>query len=217
MQPADLHELEILVPRRGELHADIGLQTQNIHWRHRAVHIDHQLGKRALEFDQPRRHPECAQTFGDGEFHAALDCRLRLVARANDTEYGLAAGVWTRDVASANRLAGLLDAGSVYINCWGVGDPGAPFGGFKSSGIGREHGREGLEAYLETKTIWTSLASAEFSVAGRCSSSRCLRPGTPIRHFGHATGPSRCTGTGGEIRIHSIVLDCGDTQIEYED
>jgi acyl-CoA reductase-like NAD-dependent aldehyde dehydrogenase len=80
-----------------------------------------------------------------------------VAARANDTEYGLAAGLWTRDVGNAHRMAGLLKAGSVYVNCWGMSDPGAPFGGYKASGIGREHGRDGLEAYLETKTVWTQL------------------------------------------------------------
>ena len=77
--------------------------------------------------------------------------------RANATEYGLAAGVWTKSLSDAHRLAKLLRAGSVYVNSWGGSDPSAPFGGFKASGIGREHGREGLEAYLETKTVFTQL------------------------------------------------------------
>jgi len=80
-----------------------------------------------------------------------------VAARANDTEYGLAAGVWTRDISNAHKLAAMLNAGSVYINTWGGGDPAAPFGGYKASGIGREKGRANLDAYLETKTVWTQL------------------------------------------------------------
>jgi aldehyde dehydrogenase (NAD+) len=80
------------------------------------------------------------------------------VERANAGEYGLAAGIWTRDLSAAHTLAARLRAGTVYINRWGTSDPAVPFGGVKSSGVGREHGREGLDGYLETKTVWTALS-----------------------------------------------------------
>jgi p-cumic aldehyde dehydrogenase len=76
-----------------------------------------------------------------------------VVRLANDTTYGLAANIWTRDIKRAHRVAHRLQAGSVWINCHGVIDAAAPFGGFKQSGWGREVSEEGLLAYTETKTI----------------------------------------------------------------
>ena len=98
------------------------------------------------------------EIFGPVLVASPYDSLEEVAGRANAGDYGLAAGVWTKDVGSAHRLAAMLRAGSVYINHWGGSDPAAPFGGFKASGVGREHGRDGLEGYLETKTVWTSLA-----------------------------------------------------------
>ncbi len=77
--------------------------------------------------------------------------------RGNQTIYGLAAAIWTRDVAKAHRLAAELKAGTVWINCYDVFDAAAPFGGFKMSGIGRELGKYALANYTEVKTVTVAL------------------------------------------------------------
>lgn len=80
-----------------------------------------------------------------------------IVQRANKTNYGLAAAVWTRDVAKAHYLAKKIKAGTIWINCYDVFDAAAPFGGYKMSGLGRELGERGLDAYTEWKTVTVSL------------------------------------------------------------
>jgi aldehyde dehydrogenase (NAD+) len=80
-----------------------------------------------------------------------------VLRRANNTFYGLAAAVWTRDIQKAHLLANKLRAGTVWVNCYDVLDAAAPFGGFKMSGFGRELGEEGLKAYTESKTVTVAL------------------------------------------------------------
>jgi (Z)-2-((N-methylformamido)methylene)-5-hydroxybutyrolactone dehydrogenase len=76
------------------------------------------------------------------------------LAIANDTDYGLAAGVWTSDIGRAIRMSERIEAGTVWVNCYRAVSFMAPFGGYKRSGLGRESGREALDAYLQTKTVW---------------------------------------------------------------
>jgi len=90
----------------------------------------------------------CAMPFSDED---------KLVAEANQSEYGLAAAVWTSDIKKAHRIANKLRAGTVWINCYNVFDAALPFGGYKQSGWGREMGREVLEMYTEVKTVCAAL------------------------------------------------------------
>ncbi|MHA6615920.1 aldehyde dehydrogenase [Pseudonocardia sp. DLS-67] len=76
---------------------------------------------------------------------------------ANDTPYGLAGAVWTKDVHRAHRVAARIKAGSVWINAYRVVAPNVPFGGFKSSGLGRENGLHAVDEYLQEKAVWVEL------------------------------------------------------------
>ena len=80
-----------------------------------------------------------------------------LAAKANDTVYGLAAGVWTRDISKAHKLAARVKAGTIYVNSYHLHDAALPFGGYKQSGWGREMGEEVLEAYTQTKSVIVAL------------------------------------------------------------
>ncbi len=79
------------------------------------------------------------------------------IARANSTDFGLAAAVWTRDIGKAHAIAERVRAGTVWVNCYDVFDAAAPFGGFKKSGIGRELGEKALDNYTELKTVTIAL------------------------------------------------------------
>jgi aldehyde dehydrogenase (NAD+) len=79
------------------------------------------------------------------------------VALANQTIYGLAAGIWTRDIGKAIRAARAVRAGTVWVNTYNLYDSAAPFGGFKASGFGRDLGREALDGYTDVKTVWVGL------------------------------------------------------------
>lgn len=83
-----------------------------------------------------------------------------MIERANNVEYGLAAGIITNDINKAMKYANSVDAGSIWINCYDAVLPQTPFGGYKSSGMGRELGKDGLDNYLETKTITMKLLQA---------------------------------------------------------
>ena len=81
-----------------------------------------------------------------------------VIEQANNNAYGLAAAVWTRDVKTAHSVSRRLKAGTVWINTYGLMDAALPFGGYKSSGFGRELGAHAMEHYTELKTVWLNMA-----------------------------------------------------------
>jgi phenylacetaldehyde dehydrogenase len=97
------------------------------------------------------------EIFGPVVAAMPFDSIEEIPAEANNSTYGLAAAVWTKDVSLAHRMAKQLRAGSVWINCYNVFDPALPFGGYKQSGWGRENGKDVLNLYLETKAVTVQL------------------------------------------------------------
>ena len=88
-----------------------------------------------------------------------FDTEEEALSLANATDYGLAAGVWTRDLNRAHRMAGALQAGSIWVNTYRTSGPMAPFGGYKKSGIGREGGQLAIQQFLQQKAVWIDMGS----------------------------------------------------------
>jgi len=97
------------------------------------------------------------EVFGPVVTVTPFEDEAKALAQANDTNYGLAGVVWTRDVSRAHRIAGDLDAGVVWVNCHSIFNPSMPFGGFKESGWGQEYGWGGMQNYLREKTVYVEL------------------------------------------------------------
>jgi phenylacetaldehyde dehydrogenase len=97
------------------------------------------------------------EIFGPVVTAVPFDDPEELMTRANNTVYGLAAGIWTKDISKAHRLAASLRAGTVWINCYNVFDAALPFGGYKQSGWGREMGKDVLHLYTQTKAVCARL------------------------------------------------------------
>ena len=98
------------------------------------------------------------ETFGPVASVQAFDTESEAITLANDSVYGLAASVWTADLKTAHRMSAALQAGVVWVNCFGDGDMTQPFGGYKQSGNSRDKHKDSLLSYLQTKSTWISLA-----------------------------------------------------------
>lgn len=102
----------------------------------------------------------CDEVFGPVLAVMTFTDEAEVIALANDSRYGLAAGVWTSDVRRAHRVSSSLDVGTVWVNSYRNVSYIAPFGGFKQSGYGRDNGLEAIDGYLHTRTVWVELSGA---------------------------------------------------------
>jgi (Z)-2-((N-methylformamido)methylene)-5-hydroxybutyrolactone dehydrogenase len=100
------------------------------------------------------------EVFGPVLSVISFDNEDEAVRIANDSRFGLGAGVWTRDMGRAIRMAERVQAGTVWVNTYRAGSFMSPFGGFKDSGLGRENGQEAVDAYLQTKSVWLNVGAA---------------------------------------------------------
>jgi acyl-CoA reductase-like NAD-dependent aldehyde dehydrogenase len=125
-------------------------------------------GERAFDkgyFVQPTIFADVTDdmTIAKEEIFGPVVCVLKfdtvdeVIERANNTPYGLAAGVWTENIKTGHKVANALKAGTVWINDYNLEDAAAPFGGYKQSGIGREMGSYALDNYTEVKSVWVNL------------------------------------------------------------
>jgi phenylacetaldehyde dehydrogenase len=124
----------------------------------------HRQGKRGYFFQptviaktRPDMRVVQEEIFGPVLVASPFQSLDEIAAAANDSPYGLGAGIWTRDISKAHALAKKIRAGTVWINCYNVFDAALPFGGYKQSGWGREMGHEALEAYTEVKAVCAQL------------------------------------------------------------
>jgi betaine-aldehyde dehydrogenase len=107
------------------------------------------------------------EIFGPVTSVISFDNEEDLIRQANDTIYGLSAGIWTRDITRAHRFAKAVKAGVVWINTYNMFNAASPFGGYKQSGYGREMGRHALELYTQVKSVWVDLSGKPIAWFGK--------------------------------------------------
>jgi len=106
---------------------------------------------------KPTMTVACEEVFGPVLSVIPFDTEEEAIALANDSRYGLAGAVWTKDIHRGHRVAHAMRTGTVWINAYRVVGPDVPFGGYGLSGLGRENGIEAVHEYTQTKAIWVEL------------------------------------------------------------